>query len=230
MKSLLIASALLTLSSVTYAQVGARIGLSIPNGIELGADVMPNPNLRVGANYGYLRYADSANLQASAGSKNVYFFGTLNTVNVNGRGREAIAEALTEMMEKKKQEPQNAEYKRVIDGYHVESEQFKMRDLGVGGGIGLKFGIFFIEGGIRTTMITTLVDEKVDNFIDSLKDYVDKNPRVTFIEKDLAKQEIEYMRADVKSQIKDGFAQAPGNLKLLPEVRIGVRIPIGRKN
>lgn len=81
--------------------MGARIGLSIPNGIELGGDYMPNPNLRVGGNYGHLRYADSANLQVSAGSKKVYFFGTLNTININDHGRVAIAEALTKMMEEK---------------------------------------------------------------------------------------------------------------------------------
>ena len=210
------------------AQVGGRIGLSIPNGVELGADVRPSEIFRVGANYGYLHHADAANLQMAVGKK-VYFFGTLNVINVNKRGRLAIATALDDLIVKKSNEPQNTSFKRVISGYHVESEDFKMTDLGIGGGIGYKYGIFFIEGGIRTSKMTSITDKKVDTFIDSLKDHVNENERITFVERDLAMQEIEYMRGDVKKQIRTAFGQAPGNLKILPEIRIGIRIPLGKK-
>jgi len=212
-------------SQAAHAQLNLNIDASVPNGAEVGAGYQINDNLGFGANYGYLKYANAVNFQFRAGLKHLYAFGTVNMISADSQGRNAIANAVNQMIVD--QENQDPNVKQGLGNFRVAPAEFKMTDLGVGGGVGIKFGVFFMEAGLRTTMITQIANQQVDGFVNNLQSYINNNPNLTPSERSDANAQIETMRGDVKTQMQSAFSQVPGALKLLPEFRIGLKFTIG---
>jgi len=214
------------LSNSAQAQINLNVDASALNGPEVGAGYQINDNLGFGANYGYLKYANAVNFQFRAGLKHLYAYGTVNMISADSQGRNAIAGAVNQMIVD--QENKDPNVKQGVGGFQVAPSEFKMTDLGVGGGVGIKFGVFFMEAGLRTTRITEIANQQVDGFINNLQTYVNNNPNVNPVERADANAQIESMRADVKSQLQSQFNQIPGSLKFLPEFRIGLKFTIGK--
>ena len=233
MKITLFVLTLLSTSFLTHSahaqdsemQAGVKINLAVPNGLEVGGDFQPNENFRAGASYGYLHYADAVNLQVQGGFKHVYLFGTIDFLNANGYGRNAIADAVNKTIADASNN--NSSAQAGLSGIRFKQTDFKMTDFGVGGGIGVKFGVFFLDVGFRTTRIKQLANDKIDMFVDHVETYIDQNPNLTPDQRASAKAQIESTRTDTKNQLLQAYQSVPGDLNIIPVVRIGVRIPIG---
>ena len=200
-------------------QIGIRFGASLPNGGELGADYQFNEHLRAGGSYGYLHYADAANLQVQGGFKHFYGFAGIDMINANNAGRTAIADAINQQVTNANQSGFN--------GIRFKESDFRMTDLGIGGGLGVKFGIFYLEAGLRTTRLRQIANDKVDMFVNTVENYVNSNLNLSASDRAAAIQKVESMRNDVKSQLLQQYNNIPGGLNVLPVLRIGIRIPIG---
>ena len=230
MKKLLSYAALLLLTlmitPVSHAQPQIQLDASALNGAELGAGYQVSDNFGFGANYGYLRYADAANLQIRGGLKHFYAFGTINLINANARGRQAIADAVNKIVTD--QANKDAESQRALSGLSFSQGDFKMHDLGAGGGLGMKFGAFFLELGVRTTQIRSDANQEVDMFINKMEEHVQNNQNLTVVEKQDMQTQLETARNDAKNGLNQTYQQIPGKLMFAPDFRIGFRITIGK--
>ena len=212
-------------SSVAHAQrLGVDVAASVPNGAEIGLDLQANDHLGFRANYGYLRYADAANFQVRVGLKHIYLYGDIGVINANNTGTDAMSTYANQ--EIIKQENKSPTYKQALGGFQLNQGDFKMTDLEMGGGVGVKFGWFFAEAGLLSTQVMNIANNKVDVFVDKAEAYIDNNQSLTPAQKDIANQKAEQMRVNVKSGILQQVQGVPGQLKMLPQITIGFAIPI----
>lgn len=227
MKSLFILVAI-CFSTIAQAQLGINTTAGFPNGLELGLDYQPIKYVRVGANYGYGHYAQNINLKVSAGLPFLYAYGAANRLSTTALGQTTLSNLINETIEQEMDMSDPNQRHFYENALKTNQRDFQIVDLGLSGGIGLKAGWFFLEGGIRTTQFKNTAHDKVDLFINRVYDYIDDNysqfdPRYHDF-----RNEVQQVETEVHQAIDDGAQQVPGGFRFLPEVKIGLRIPIGR--
>ncbi|MCT4641127.1 MAG: hypothetical protein N4A33_02445 [Bacteriovoracaceae bacterium] len=215
--------------SIAQAQVGINISGGLPNGVELGVDYKPVKLVRIGGNFGSTKYTNNLNLKVSVGLPFIYAYGAINRLSMTSISKNALSDMVNETFEAQL-DMSDATQKHLYDNaLKTNSSDFHIVDIGLSGGLGFKAGWFFLEGGLRTTKLKTIMHNKTDLFLDRVNTYISDNYNTSDPQYYALKDEVANVRSEVHTSINEGAAQLPGQLKYLPELKIGVRIPIGKK-
>lgn len=221
----LLASILLSTASSYAQQVGIEAGASAPNGAQIGVNYEINKTFGVSASYGYLKIGDSGALEFRAKKGKIYAFASANYIATNEYGEVLITDGINYQVRQSTKE--NATYKKAFSGYKANAADYQVSDLQIGGGIGVQFGWFFVQLGLRGTQVRTEFNEKADNAIRSIQAYAEEAfPDATIDQKSQIQIELAGVRAELQTQFEKMADKAPADLKVLPEFRFGFRFPL----
>lgn len=206
----------------SYSQLALHLGAGAPNGVELGADIALRKYLRVGGSYGYLHYGENFNAKLKVGGIFYGYLG-LNRLGINRRGILTLENTLNNAIDAQIS-IDDPELQQVYDEIRFTADDFKIIDRSVSAGIGLRSRFLFLELGLRTTQTNQIVHSKIDLAFDKFESAV--SSQMSGSEYYEAIEELQGIRADVKSQYDEMTQIVPGGLRYLPELRLGIRIPI----
>lgn len=213
---------LMFFSMHSFGQVALHMGAGVPNGVEVGADIALRKYIHVGGSYGYLHYGENFNGKLKLGGIFYGYLG-LNRLGTNRRGVVALENAFNSAVDTQIS-AYDVELQQVYDDIQFTSDDFRIVDRSVSAGIGLRSRFLFLELGLRTTQANRIVHSKVDLAFDKFESAI--SSQVSGNEYYEAMDELQSIRADVKSQYDEVTSTLPAGLRYLPELRLGIRIPM----